>query len=55
MVKQLAKYENMIFLGDLNSEVSKEEIKNFYEAYDLTNLITEPTCFKVLRIHQVLM
>ena len=44
--KLLAQYENLIFLGDFNSEVKEEEMKNFCETYDLTNLITEPTCFK---------
>ena len=44
--KQLAQYENLIFLGDFNSEVSEEEMNNFCETYDLTNLISEPTCFK---------
>ena len=44
--KLLAQYENLIFLGDFNSEMKEEEMKNFCETYDLTNLITEPTCFK---------
>ena len=43
--KLLAQYENLIFLGDFNSEMKEEEMKNFCETYDLTNLITEPTCF----------
>lgn len=44
--KLVPQYDNLLLLGDFNSEISEEEMKNFCEAYDLTNLITEPTCFK---------
>ena len=33
-------------LGDWNSAVSEEDMKNFCGMYDLENLIKEPTCFK---------
>jgi len=42
----LPKYENIMLLGDFNSEMSENEMKEFCETYSLTNLITEPTCFK---------
>ena len=44
--KLLPQYENLLFLGDFNSEMHEDEMKTFCETYDLTNLITEPTCFK---------
>ena len=42
----LPKYDNLLILGDWNSEVTEEEMVNFCEIYDLENLIKEPTCFK---------
>ena len=42
----LPQYENLLLLGDFNSEMSEEDMKNFCETYNLTNLIKEPTCFK---------
>ena len=33
-------------LGDFNTEMSKERMKDFSETYDLKNLIKEPTCSK---------
>ena len=44
--KLLPQYENLILLGDFNSEMHEDDMKIFCETYDLTNLITEPTCFK---------
>ena len=44
--KFLPKYENLLLLGDFNSEMTEEDMKNFCESYNLTNLITDPTCFK---------
>ena len=44
--KLLSKYENLLMLGDWNSAVSEEDMKNFCNMYDLENLIKEPTCFK---------
>ena len=44
--KFLPKYENILMLGDFNSEMCEKEMKEFCENYNLTNLITEPTCFK---------
>ena len=42
----LPKYENFIMLGDWNSAVNEEEMKEFCEMYKLENLVREPTCFK---------
>ena len=42
----LPNYENLILLGDLNSEMSEQAMLDFSETYNLTNLITEPTCYK---------
>ena len=42
----LPQYENLLLLGDFNSEMSEDHMKNFCETYNLTNLIKEPTCFK---------
>ena len=42
----ISKYENLLLLGDFNSEMSEEGMKDFSETYDLTNLTKEPTCSK---------
>ena len=44
--KHLARYENIIILGDFNSEVRETHMENFCKMYNLNNLIDEPTCFK---------
>ena len=44
--KLLPKYENILLMGDFNSELSEEAMKNFCETYNLANLINEPTCYK---------
>ena len=40
------KYENILLLGDFNSEVGENEMSEFCQGYNLKNLIKEPTCFK---------
>ena len=40
------KYDNIILIGDLNSEMSEETMKNFSITYNLECLIHVPTCFK---------
>ena len=42
----MSKYENFLLLGDFNSEMSEDGMRDFSETYDLKNLIKEPTCFK---------
>ena len=44
--KFLPNYENLLLLGDFNSEMSEEPMKDFCETYNLENLITDPICFK---------
>ena len=39
-------YDNVILIGDFNSEMSENAMIEFCEMYDLQNLIKEPTCFK---------
>ena len=39
-------YDDIIILGDFNSEPNKENMKRFYQIYNLKNLINEPTCYK---------
>ena len=42
----LSKYENMLLIGDLNSEMSETSMREFCDIYNLQNLIKEPTCYK---------
>ena len=44
----MCKLENFILLGDYNSEMSENAMKEFCDTYNLNNLVTEPTCFKSL-------
>ena len=40
------KYDNILFLGDFNSETSENYLDDFCNVYNLRNIVTEPTCFK---------
>ena len=40
------KYENIILMGDLNSEMSEERMNIFCNTYYYKCLVKEPTCFK---------
>ena len=42
----LPSYDNVVILGDLNSEICEEDLENFCELYHLKSLIKTPTCFK---------
>ena len=44
--KYLAKYENILIVGDFNSEVNETHMNDFCELYNLQNLIDDPTCYK---------
>ena len=44
--KHMKIYDNMIIMGDFNSELSENAMIEFCETYCLQNLIKEPTCFK---------
>ena len=43
----LPKYDNIILLGDFNSEMTETELSNFCEVYNMKNLVKEPTCYKI--------
>ena len=40
------KYENIVLIGDLNSEVKEDSMQFFCGTYNLESLVKEPTCFK---------
>ena len=46
MDKYLESYDNILVIGDFNSELSKDPMKRFCESYNLKNLIKSPTCYK---------
>ena len=39
-------YNNILFLGDFNSQPSENYVIDFFNVYNLSNLVEEPTCFK---------
>ena len=41
-----SKYDNIILLGDFNTEPTDTALSNFCEIYNLKNLIKDKTCFK---------
>ena len=41
-----AKYENIILMGDFNSEMSEEPMQIFCNTYNLKSLVSKPTCYK---------
>ena len=40
------RYENFIILGDFNSEINEDAVKDFCVIYNFKSLINQPTCFK---------
>ena len=42
----MSKYDNFLLLGDFNSEMNDNGMREFSDTYNLKNLITNPTCFK---------
>ena len=42
----LARYDNIIIMGDFNSKSTQLETQEFCELYNLKNLVKEPTCYK---------
>ena len=44
--RHMEKYDNLILIGDYNSEMEEEKIKDFCEINNLKHLIKEPPCFK---------
>ena len=41
-------YDNIIVMGDFNSEPTETYMNEFIKIYDLKNLVNEPTCYKNL-------
>ena len=41
-----AHYENLIIIGDFNTDINQSCMKSFCETYTLSSLIKEPTCHK---------
>ena len=44
--KLMIKYDNIVLLGDFNSELFESDMLEFCNVYGLKNLIKEPTCYK---------
>ena len=44
--KYLSKHDNIILLGDFNSEKGENVMTEFCKIYNLENLVNKPTCFK---------
>ena len=44
--KLVNKYDNILLLGDFNSEPVENDMNEFCNVYGLKNLIKEPTCYK---------
>ena len=42
----MSKYDNFLLLGDFNSEMNDNAMREFSDTYNLKNWITNPTCFK---------
>ena len=42
----ISHYDSILFLGDLNSQLSENSVNDFCNVYNLSNLVKEPTCFK---------
>ena len=44
--KLMGNYDNILLIGDFNSQMEVEKMKEFCESYNLENLIRDPTCYK---------
>ena len=42
----LTKYDQLLFLGDFHAGVEDSSVKDFCSSYNLTSMISRPTCFK---------
>ena len=40
------KYDNILVIGDLNSEMSEPSLDEFCQTYNLESIVNKPTCFK---------
>ena len=41
-----SKYDNILIVGDLNSELSEPSLDQFCQTYNLVSIVNKPTCFK---------
>ena len=39
-------YDKYLCMGDFNLETSETALTNFYDLYELKNVVNEPTCFR---------
>ena len=46
MDQHIQKYENLISMGDYNSEAAETNMQEFCESYFLKNMVRKQTCFK---------
>ena len=44
--KYICNYDNMLLIGDFNSEMGEKDMNEFCDLYNLKSLIREPTCYK---------
>ena len=44
--KGMENYDNFLLTHDFNSTMSEKQMSDFCMLYDLSNLITAPTCYK---------
>ena len=44
--RKIGIYDDLLLIGDFNSQIEEVAMKDFCAIYSLTNLIEEPTCFK---------
>ena len=42
----ISNYDNILIMGDFNSEMAENPMIEFCATYNLKNLVIEPTCFK---------
>ena len=42
----LPKYENFVIMGDFNSQLDDNVLKEFLDLFDFKNLVKEPNCYK---------
>ena len=41
-----SKHDNILILGDLNTEMSEPSLNEFCQTYNLESIVNKPTCFK---------
>ena len=42
--RYMSSYDNFLIIGDLHSEINEMAVTEFYETYNLQNLVKDPTC-----------